>query len=65
MAWNGTSAVLNTRIFTGREENKDLRQSLDPEDELLCMLSPLQVIYALESFRQKTPQNFLKVDKFN
>ncbi|EGJ65324.1 hypothetical protein HMPREF0022_03614 [Acinetobacter baumannii 6014059] len=44
--------MLSARTFNGREENKELRPSLDPELELLCMLSPLQVIYALK-VRQK------------
>jgi len=43
---------------------KELRQSLDPEVELLCMLSPLQVIYALKS-EDKNVSDFLKFDKFN
>ena len=39
-------AVASASTFTGREEVTDLRLSLAPEVELLCMLSPLQVIYA-------------------
>jgi len=38
----GTRAVLNTSNRTGRVENKELRLSLDPEVELLCMVSPLK-----------------------
>ena len=43
------SKVLNARIFKDREALKELRLSLAPEVELLSMLSPLQVIYALKS----------------
>ena len=39
---------------------KELRQSLDPVVELLCMLSPLQVIYALK-ITANTSQKLLKV----
>ena len=55
--------MLSARTFNGREENKELRLSLDPELELLCMLSPLQIIYALKA--QKTKTSLLKVDKFD
>ena len=41
--------------FNGREKVNELRQSLDPEVELLCMLSPLQVIYALERKGKNMP----------
>jgi hypothetical protein len=37
---------VSAKAFKGREKVNELRLSLDPEDELLCMLSPLQVIYA-------------------
>jgi hypothetical protein len=40
------------RAWNGSLEDKELRLGLDPELELLCMLSPLQVIYA-----QKVQQN--------
>jgi len=53
----GINAVLSTSAFKGREEITDLRQSLDPVDELLCMLSPLQVIYALKITANKA-RNF-------
>jgi hypothetical protein len=49
--------VLNARIFNEREEVNGLRQSLAPEVELLCMLSPLQVIYALKA-KANRPQTF-------
>jgi len=47
--WKGKNIVPSARTFNGREENKELRPSLDPELELLCMLSPLQIIYALKA----------------
>ena len=53
--WKGTKSVPNARIFKEREKVKELRQSLDPEVELLCMLSPLQVIYALERKGKNMP----------
>ncbi|OOV82755.1 hypothetical protein B1202_09915 [Acinetobacter amyesii] len=55
--------VLSASALNGREL-KELRQSLDPEVELLCMLSPLQVIYALKS-KGKHASDFFKFDKFN
>ncbi|OOV84057.1 hypothetical protein B1201_02105 [Acinetobacter sp. ANC 5600] len=55
--------VLSASALNGREL-KELRQSLDPEVELLCMLSPLQVIYALKS-KGKQASDFFKFDKFN
>jgi hypothetical protein len=51
--------------FNGREKVNELRQSLDPEVELLCMLSPLQVIYALEHKGKNMPLNEFKLSKFN
>lgn len=52
---NGINKVLKARAFNGREKVNELRQSLDPEVELLCMLSPLQVIYALERKGKNMP----------
>ena len=46
------------RAWNGSFEDKELRLGLDPELELLCMLSPLQVIYA-----QKLRQNFTTTSK--
>ena len=51
------------RAWNGSLEDKELRPGLDPELELLCMLSPLQVIYAQKL--SKTQLELLKVDKFN
>ena len=51
------------RAWNGSLEDKELRLGLDPELELLCMLSPLQVIYAQKL--SKTQLELLKVDKFN
>ena len=51
------------RAWNGNLEDKELRLGLDPELELLCMLSPLQIIYALKA--QKTKTSLLKVDKFD
>ncbi|KAB0626702.1 hypothetical protein F7P75_08260 [Acinetobacter gandensis] len=57
------ATVQSARALNGREL-KELRQSLNPEVELLCMLSPLQVIYALKS-KGKNASDFFKFDKFN
>jgi hypothetical protein len=46
---------LKQGLSNGREKVNELRQSLDPEVELLCMLSPLQVIYALERKGKNMP----------
>ncbi|TCB57101.1 hypothetical protein E0H84_02360 [Acinetobacter terrestris] len=51
-------------MFNEREDFNELRQSLTPEVELLCMLSPLQVIYALKSKGAHASSSF-KFDKFN
>ena len=41
-------AVLSAKALNGMEGNSEFRPSLDPVVELLCMLSPLQIIYALK-----------------
>jgi hypothetical protein len=62
MKWKDCNTKSN-RFERESLEDKELRLSLDPELELLCMLSPLQVIYALK-VQTKSCLNF-KVDKFN
>jgi len=63
MLCNGINAELSASVLREREKN-ELRQSLDPEVELLCMLSPLHVIYALKS-KKHNALDSQKFDKFN
>ncbi|AYO53619.1 hypothetical protein CDG68_08205 [Acinetobacter wuhouensis] len=48
-----------TKALIGRLRKNELRQSLDPEVELLCMLSPLQVIYCPKKLQAQQYLNSL------
>ena len=53
----------SANAFKGNLEDNKPRLGLAIKLELLCMLSPLQVIYAQKL--SKTQLELLKVDKFN